>query len=96
VPSAATTAVDQRHHLGPDAGVLTDFEGEVGDKPVDWRAQDGSVEIELGPPTTRQPALEQARTHFDEARKAMQQGDWAKFGTAMEALEQQLMAPPTP
>jgi hypothetical protein len=23
----------------------------------------------------------------------MQQGDWAKFGTAMEALEHQLMGP---
>ena len=45
------------------------------------------------PPPTRQPALEQARTQFEEARKAMQQGDWAKFGTAMEALEHQLMGP---
>ena len=45
------------------------------------------------PPPTRQPALEQARTQFEDARKAMQQGDWAKFGTAMEALERQLMGP---
>ena len=45
------------------------------------------------PPPMRQPALEQARTQFEEARKAIQQGDWAKFGTAMEALEHQLMGP---
>ena len=45
------------------------------------------------PPPTRQPALEQARTQFEDARKAMQQGDWAKFGAAMEALEHQLMGP---
>ena len=48
-----------------------------------------SLEGSSGPPT-RQPALEQARTQLEEARKAMQQGDWAKFGTAMEGLEHQL------
>ena len=45
------------------------------------------------PSTTRQPSLEQARAQFEEARKAMQQGDWAKFGTAMEGLEHQLAGP---
>jgi len=35
----------------------------------------------------------QARIQFEDAEKAMQQGDWAKFGTAMEALEHQLMGP---
>jgi len=44
-------------------------------------------------PPTPQPALEQARTQLEEARKAMQQGDWAKFGTAMEGLEHQLAGP---
>jgi uncharacterized membrane protein (UPF0182 family) len=44
-------------------------------------------------PPTRQPALEQARTQLEEARKAMQQGDWAKFGTAMDGLERQLAGP---
>ena len=34
-------AVDQRHDLGADGGVLTDFEGEVGDKPVDWELATG-------------------------------------------------------
>jgi uncharacterized membrane protein (UPF0182 family) len=47
------------------------------------------------PPTAiPEPALQQARTQLDAARTAMQQGDWAKFGTAMEGLEQQLPAPP--
>ena len=45
------------------------------------------------PSTTRQSALEQARTQLEEVRKAMQQGDWAKFGTAMEGLEHQLTEP---
>ena len=45
------------------------------------------------PPATPQPALAQARTQLDRARKAMQEGDWAAFGTAMEALEHQLMGP---
>jgi uncharacterized membrane protein (UPF0182 family) len=44
-------------------------------------------------PATRQPALEQARMQLEEARKALQQGDWAKFGTAMEGLERQLAEP---
>jgi hypothetical protein len=45
------------------------------------------------PPNAGQPALEQARTKLEEARKAIQQGDWAKFGTAMEGLEHQLIGP---
>src|SRR5216684_336787 len=40
-------AVDQRHDLCADRSVLTDFEGEISDKPVDRRAQDGPVEVEL-------------------------------------------------
>jgi uncharacterized membrane protein (UPF0182 family) len=47
----------------------------------------------LSQPPTRQLALEQARTRLEEARKAMQQGDWAKFGTAMDGLEHQLAGP---
>jgi uncharacterized protein len=45
------------------------------------------------PPATPQPALAQARMQLDQARKAMQQGNWAAFGTAMEGLEHQLAAP---
>jgi hypothetical protein len=37
--------------------------------------------------------LGQARTQFDEAQKAMQQGDWAKFGQAMEGLKRLLAGP---
>ena len=44
-------------------------------------------------PPSFQPGLEQARMQLEEARKAMQQGDWAKFGTAMEGLEHQLAGP---
>ncbi len=40
-----------------------------------------------------QPALEQARKMLDEAEKAMQQGDWTKFGSAMQGLERQLGGP---
>ena len=30
---------------------------------------------------------------LDEARQALQQGDWTKFGTAMEGLQRQLAGP---
>ncbi|MGB8495646.1 MAG: UPF0182 family protein [Candidatus Acidiferrum sp.] len=40
-----------------------------------------------------QPELGQARAQFDEAQKAMQQGDWEKFGKAMEALKHLLTGP---
>jgi uncharacterized membrane protein (UPF0182 family) len=39
-------------------------------------------------------ALEQARIQLEDAEKAMQQGDWEKFGRAMEALQQSLTEPP--
>jgi len=45
------------------------------------------------PPNAGQPALEQARTQLEEAQKAIQQGDWEKFGKAMERLEHQLTGP---
>jgi len=37
-----------------------------------------------------QPAIDRAKALFDEAQKAMQQGDWSQFGTAMQKLEKQL------
>jgi hypothetical protein len=40
-----------------------------------------------------QPELGQARAQFDVAQKAMQQGDWEKFGKAMEALKHLLTGP---
>jgi uncharacterized membrane protein (UPF0182 family) len=42
---------------------------------------------------SRQPEFGHARTQFDEAQKAMQQGDWATFGKAMEALKRVLAGP---
>ncbi len=41
----------------------------------------------------RQPDSGQARTLFDDAQKAMQQGDWEKFGKAMNALKGVLNGP---
>jgi uncharacterized protein len=38
----------------------------------------------------KEPTLEQARLNFDQARKALQQGNWEEFGKAMDALEHQL------
>ena len=35
----------------------------------------------------------QARTQFDDAQQAMQQGDWDKFGKAMAALKKLLANP---
>ncbi len=37
--------------------------------------------------TTRQVDLDRARMQFEDAQKALQQGDWDKFGKAMEALK---------
>jgi hypothetical protein len=41
-----------------------------------------------------QPELDQARAQFDEAQKAMRQGDWEKFGKAMDMLKRLLTGPP--
>ena len=43
--------------------------------------------------TTVQLDADQARMQFDDVQKAMQQGDWNKFGEAMEALKQLLAHP---
>ena len=47
------------------------------------------------PSAALQPALERARVLIQAAQKAMQQGDWDKFGKAMEALKTLLASPPT-
>ena len=44
--------------------------------------------------TTGQLDVGQARMQFEDAQKAMQQGDWDKFGKAMEALKRLLADPP--
>jgi uncharacterized protein len=43
--------------------------------------------------TTLPSDFGQARIQFDDAQKAMQQGDWDKFGKAMEALKRLLANP---
>ena len=48
-----------------------------------------------GGTAARGPDNGQARAQFEEAQKAMQQGDWDKFGKAMEALKTLLASPPT-
>jgi uncharacterized protein len=52
-----------------------------------------ALEGSAQPPTNTQPALAQARMQLNQARKAMQQGNWAAFGAAMEGLEHQLAGP---
>ncbi len=39
-----------------------------------------------------QPGLGQARAQFDDAQKAMQQGNWGDFGKSMDALKRLLNA----
>jgi hypothetical protein len=41
----------------------------------------------------RQPELGQARARFDDAQKAMQQGNWGDFGKSMDALKRLLSGP---
>ena len=41
----------------------------------------------------QRPELGQAKAQFDEAQKAMQQGNWEKFGKAMETHKRLLSGP---
>jgi uncharacterized membrane protein (UPF0182 family) len=41
----------------------------------------------------RQPEWDRARAQFDEAQKALQQGDWEKFGKTMDTLKRLLTGP---
>jgi uncharacterized membrane protein (UPF0182 family) len=53
----------------------------------------GGPQQQMQPTTTtprKQQSLERARLQFQEAEKAMQQGDWEKFGKAMGELKQLL------
>jgi uncharacterized membrane protein (UPF0182 family) len=49
--------------------------------------------ISAGPPGT-QPGLGPARAQFEDAQKAMQQGNWGDFGKSMDALKRLLNGPP--
>ncbi|HUJ39174.1 MAG TPA: UPF0182 family protein [Candidatus Acidoferrales bacterium] len=44
-------------------------------------------------PTRESPEWAEAKAKFEEAQKAMQQGDWEKFGKAMDALKRILAKP---
>jgi len=43
--------------------------------------------------SSRQPGLGQARAQFDDAQKAMQEGNWSNFGKSMDALKRSLAGP---
>jgi uncharacterized protein len=55
----------------------------------------GAPQVFAAPPRTAptQPDYGQARRTFEEAQRAMQRGDWKKFGAAMEELKRQLVGP---
>jgi len=44
-------------------------------------------------PGRQTTGLDQARAQFDEAQKAMQQGNWGDFGKSMDALKSLLNGP---
>jgi len=46
-----------------------------------------------GQAPSRQPESSEARAQFEQAQKAMQQGDWGNFGKAMDALKRLLTGP---
>ena len=45
-------------------------------------------------PVLTQTILAQARAQLEQAQQALQGGDWARFGAAMEALKHQLEGAP--
>jgi uncharacterized membrane protein (UPF0182 family) len=74
-----------------------------GDKVVMERTLDGALNALFGTQQpheraaqapSRQPEFGQARTQLEEAQKALQQGDWEKFGKAMDVLKRLLNEPP--
>jgi len=74
-----------------------------GDKVVMEPTLDGALNALFGTqqpqerttqPPSRQLELGQARAQLEEAQKALQQGDWEKFGKAMDVLKRLLTEPP--
>jgi hypothetical protein len=51
---------------------------------------------QTGRSSQEHPEFAQAKTQFDEAQKAMKQGDWRDFGKAMDALKSLFAAPAKP
>jgi len=70
---------------------LNDFFGtphpQVGATQIPGSQTTGAAQVPI-------PALEQARRQIEDAKKALQQGDWEKFGRSMEALQHSLTGPP--
>jgi hypothetical protein len=72
-----------------------------GDKVAMEATLDEAIQTVFGTPQSQtpaqaaqlQPALNQARAQFDQAQKAMQQGNWGNFGVAMDALKRLLNVP---
>jgi uncharacterized membrane protein (UPF0182 family) len=73
-----------------------------GDKVVMERTLDGALAALFGgqqpqatavPAPGGQPEMAQARKQLDQAQKAIQQGDWGKFGKEMDALKRLLNEP---
>ena len=72
-----------------------------GDKVAMEATLDEAIQAVFGTPQSQtpaqaaqlQPALGQARAQFDQAQKAMQQGNWGNFGAAMDTLKRLLNAP---
>jgi uncharacterized membrane protein (UPF0182 family) len=52
-----------------------------------------SAQAPSGQAPGAQPGLGQARAQFDDAQKAMQQGNWGDFGKSMDALKRLLNGP---
>ncbi|MGA2997603.1 UPF0182 family protein [Bradyrhizobium sp.] len=66
-----------------------------GTQPAAAQARSAETTGSANGATPRQTDTGPAKTQFEEAQKAMQQGDWDKFGKAMEALKHLLASPPT-
>ena len=56
---------------------------------------ESAPQVSPAPPRTApaQPDYGQARLRFEEAQRALQRGDWKKFGAVMEELKKQLVGP---
>jgi len=72
-----------------------------GDKVAMEATLDEAIQAVFGTPQSQtpaqaaqlQPALSQARAQFEQAQKAMQQGNWGNFGAAMDGLKRLLNGP---
>jgi uncharacterized membrane protein (UPF0182 family) len=72
-----------------------------GDKVAMEATLDEAIQAVFGTPQSQtpaqaaqlQPALSQARAQFEQAQKAMQQGNWGNFGAAMDGLKRLLNRP---